>query len=1121
MLQTLHHSRTRVESSLLEPKLFYGYLKSTAADMTLEKVQKDATSWVQHAQLASSETERLKQQLAMEKKSVSEMSMELHTLKTELENNKNETKHLKSMKRSSEDRRFMKSKELEDARNTIIELKEELSYKSSVNHCLRLQLEKTIESNSELLLEIKDLDGLLQSREREIEELKAESCVLREREMKTTFEGEKVMWMKKLEESEREIKDLKEAIANLEETGRNLAIKNNTEDLLRKDLEKAERDSADIREENMNLLSQLMDLRHQTDEKDALVHQLESELVIVQNQSLIAEKALEKKAKDLQAIVNELREKLHLSEELSQSQLDSNKVFLEDLNSTVVALHARNEQLEILLKSSEDKNSCLVEELDTVQKQILEHEKERSLLLSQRGQLKILREKIATITENYEIALERGEDLELANKTLREENHKALTTVKQQLISTEDKLHEANAECLNLKNMLEVAQTQGVQASEQISLILVAKDVAEASLSSLQVAHTQLQEQITSLLVAKEKAEASLSSLQVAHAELQEQLKGAEQSSTRVFHQLQERDAKITNLVQDLDTAQGHLQKTRKKLLEVEATKSELEERLQDIQEEKRLQKSNIEDLELQLSCIKEEMDVSSKSLSASEDRAQDLRLQNDELAEKLHAAVSHKEDVACRFEAAKKKEAELQRKLEEMGQALHGIKGEKVICDQTMVKLEDKIRFLDDERDEFDQEEAKDEDKQELQKILQAQLEGLKASLHEMKLEKDKAESSLQKLHTDNARLAQELTTWKEKAKVDDEELAVWKEKAKTGSEAIGRLTDYNISLEEKVSQLQDFNAKGARRAADLDQRSELLRLRKHTADLKRKLLEQEEDKEEIRKKLFSLQKEVQRKSDLLALTEKRLKEKEREERGGQRRPTKCLSKANHKVGMASSTTPHDAKALADLTERVKLLEGELNIKSVELEATKFVLKEKEAELSNKMEHSELGKEAHVEGYTDTHIFWLQNELEWLQKQNAVLSQQQQKLLTNVGSQEALQDEVKRLHMENQQLGNLFLELNEATKEGNILNRSQILEIESEDALEVNIINKSPLRSAKVAAEQHYNAAKGTHLEEELREMRDRYSQMSLQFAELQAEKEELLMAIRNLCRDGNYISK
>jgi hypothetical protein len=37
-------------------------------------------------------------------------------------------------------------------------------------------------------------------------------------------------------------------------------------------------------------------------------------------------------------------------------------------------------------------------------------------------------------------------------------------------------------------------------------------------------------------------------------------------------------------------------------------------------------------------------------------------------------------------------------------------------------------------------------------------------------------------------------------------------------------------------------------------------------------------------------------------------------------------------------------------------------------------------------------------------------------------------------------------------------------------------------------------------------------NVEEELREMKDRYSKMSLGFAELRAEKEELLMTIKNL---------
>eukprot|EP00250_Pteridium_aquilinum_P015201 c22442_g1_i2 orf=1200-4397(+) len=1063
--------------------------------MTLEEVQKDVESQVQ---LVGCEVERLKQQLASEKKNVSETSMELQTLRKELEQSKNEAEHLKSMERSSEDRRYARSKsrlELEDAKNTITELKEELAYKSSVNRSLGLQLEKTIESNSELLLEIKDLDDLLQSKEREIEELKVE---LEESQSNQRLEDEKMAWMKKLEESERERHELKEIILTLEETRKNQVSHDITQevradiDLLKKELEKAETEFADVSKENMNLLSQLMDLRHQTEEKEAMVQLLEQKLAMAQDQSSLAVEALEKKARDLQTTVNDLREKLHLSEELSQSQLDSNKVFLEDLNSTVEELRTRNEQLEILLKSSEERNSLLIEELEAQQKEFLEHEKERSLLVSQRGQLKILREKIATLTENYEIALERGEDLELANKALREENHKALAGLNEQLKITEDKLQEANAECMALKEKIEDAETRATDANEQISLLLVAKEAAEAATSSLHAAHAELQQQFASVVVDKEKVDASLSSLQVAHTQLQEQVKDAVQS-TEAIHRLQERDIEVIELTEALNTAQGELKKTCKKLSEVEATMLTLQENLQQMQEERRSQNAHIADLELELTQMKEDLDASSTSLLASEDRIQKLQLQNTDLTEMLQSAMSFKEDVVSRLEIAIMKEAELEKKLKETEQAVQYAKNEKAASDQTIVELQDRVCQLDDERNASAK--GKEEgDKREVYKTSQhAQLKALKASINDMKLEKERAESSLQKLQIDNRGLAQELAKWKEKVKVGGEELAVWKEKVKTSTDTINKLKRSNTSLEEKNAQLQDSNTKGVKKGADLDQKSELMKLRKHAADLRRKLLEQEDEKEDMRKKLVSIQKEVQRKTELLILSEKRLKEKEKEQQTAPRPPTKYLPSPSRRMGMADSNTPNGAKAMIDLLERVKFLEGELNIKTVELEATKFVLKEKEAGICK--------KDNCVEDHADTHSKWLPNKLE--RSQSQITDSCEHGLLISVDSQEPFPDGMK---MGNQQPKDLLLEHNEATKE--------------ENASEVNMAKNYPLQCVRMEEEEkeEQSAAemKGTHLQEELREMRERYSQMSLQFAELQVEKEELLFTMKNLSKDG-----
>lgn len=929
--------------------------------MTLEEVQKDVESQVQHVQLVSYEVERLKQQLASEKKHVTETSMELQALRRELEKSKTEAEQLKSL----EDRKQARSKsrlELEDAKNAINELKEELAYKSNVNRSLGLQLEKTIESNSELLLEIQDLDEQLLAREAEIKVLTAGSGE-RQGNEELEINEQKATLMQKLEENEQEREELKRIILTLEGSRANQVSEADTQELradievLRRELEKTETEAAEASKENMNLLSQLMDLRHQTDEKEVFVQQLMLQLT-------------------------ELQEKLHLSEELFQSQLDSNKGFLEDLNSTVEGLRAHNDQLKHSLTASEDRNSSLIEEVEMQQKEILAHQKEKSLLGSQKGQLKILREKIAAITENYEDAVKRGEELDLVNMGLKEENRIALG----QLKSSQDELHESSADCIALREKIEVAETQARDADERAHLLLGAKEAIEASeatISSSRAEHAQLQEKMALLVEDKERGDASLSSLQEAHTGLQDQLRKAEFINSEALHQLQER-----------------------------------------MQEERASQYSCIQDLEFEIKHTKEELGASREALFVSEDKIQKLQLQNEDLAELLQSAVSFKEEVVSRLEAAIEKEAELYQKLQEAQQALHCAENYKASSDQALQELQDRVRLLEDERNASVKGKKSQEDRRGQPKGLQAQSDALKA----------------------------------EKAKTR-------KDKTKTNNDTTINIKRGNTSLDDRDFRfLQDSSPKAGKKGTDIDQKSDVMKLRKNAADLRRKLLEQEEEKDEMRKKLASIQKEAQRKSDLLISTERRLKEKEKDQQIGQRPITRRHSSiGSYRVGMMDNNAPNGPKATVDLLEKVKLLEGELSIKTVELEATKFVLKQREA---GPCSNSNMEKENCVNDQADT-------------------------------------DSQEFPAKENQQLKNSLLTHNE---------ESNSLEMESED----NSVNNHPL-PRKSEEKEARKEEEETDLQEELREMKERYSQMSLEFAELQVANDELLVTIRNQARDNH----
>ncbi|KAE9587162.1 putative EEIG1/EHBP1 domain-containing protein [Lupinus albus] len=136
--------------------------------------------------------------------------------------------------------------------------------------------------------------------------------------------------------------------------------------------------------------------------------------------------------------------------------------------------------------------------------------------------------------------------------------------------------------------------------------------------------------------------------------------------------------------------------------------------------------------------------------------------------------------------------------------------------------------------------------------------------------------------------------------------------------------------------------------------------------------------------------------------------------------------------------------------------------------------------------------------------------------------------------SQEAhfpgLQREFMQLHGANQELGNIFPVFNEISFSGNALERVLALEVELAEALQAK--KKSSLQFQSSFLKQHIDEeavfrsfrdinelikdmlelkARHCAVETELKEMHDRYSQLSLQFAEVEGERQKLHMTLKN----------
>ncbi|CAB4297564.1 unnamed protein product [Prunus armeniaca] len=129
------------------------------------------------------------------------------------------------------------------------------------------------------------------------------------------------------------------------------------------------------------------------------------------------------------------------------------------------------------------------------------------------------------------------------------------------------------------------------------------------------------------------------------------------------------------------------------------------------------------------------------------------------------------------------------------------------------------------------------------------------------------------------------------------------------------------------------------------------------------------------------------------------------------------------------------------------------------------------------------------------------------------------------------VQRELMQLNKVNEELGSIFPLFNEFSCSGNALERVLALEVELAEALQAK--KKSTFQFQSSFVKQHSDEEAVFHsfrdinelikdmldlkgryatVETELKEMHDRYSQLSLQFAEVEGERQKLMMTLKNV---------
>ncbi|XP_058075918.1 uncharacterized protein LOC131224658 isoform X2 [Magnolia sinica] len=312
------------------------------------------------------------------------------------------------------------------------------------------------------------------------------------------------------------------------------------------------------------------------------------------------------------------------------------------------------------------------------------------------------------------------------------------------------------------------------------------------------------------------------------------------------------------------------------------------------------------------------------------------------------------------------------------------------------------------------------------------------------------------------------------------NEEREILERKVKEAEKSLKELNDVRHLKDEKEMVVESLQ-------------SEVETLRAQYNDLKHTLFEDEFEKENLRKQVFHLRGDLRKKEDAITVIEKKLKD------SSARVPvsdgaTKPASRNNK-----TSRAPPATKEVSNLREKIKLLEGEIKQKEAAFENSTLSFLKKEKDLCNRIEE--------------------------LEKSMGDLSQKNSLCFCDDKFQKNAND------VENGTINSV------RSKDGRNMDESLLgSELGAKERIpDQNGIDRAPIRSTigtnwekepKVSTPHTKDQGDDTELlsqmallkernesmENELKEMQERYSEISLKFAEVEGERQKLVMTIRNL---------
>ncbi|CAL5429867.1 unnamed protein product [Camellia sinensis] len=826
----------------------------------------------------------------------------------------------------------------------------------------------------------------------------------------------------------------------------------------------------------------------------------------LENNNVHHESVLQKTTSDLSTTIHEQHQGSQW-EWLEEKSEEASDVVIEKLKTELIALSRQAEVSEL--------------ELQTLRKQTVKESKRGHDLFKEVLSVKEERDFLKEECERFKAFQKRMDEAKVKNKLPYEggDPHVLLEELRQELNYEKDlnanlriqleKTQESNSELIlavrDLDEMLEQKNREtlniynrsatGENAEELAELLEMEDDEEQKALEELVKEHSDpkeacaLEQKITDLyseleMYRRDKDELEVQVEQLAldyeilkqenhdlsykleQSQLQEQLKMQYECSSSY--------ATINELENQIENLESELQQQSSKFSDSLATVTKLEIHVKSLEEEIEKQARGFEaDLEI-LTCAKVEQE---QRAIRSEEALRKMHWQNKNTAERLQEEFKRLSvQMTSTFEANEKlatkamaEASELRLQKSHLEELVRKAKEElESVQDQyeaTLHKLSSQLSL---KVNQIEQMESKIEDKskqikrgEESHRILSQETIILRAEIQRLKTENDNIsvdveereilKGELEKMNTLMKKTEMLLQRGNEERNDMESTISLLRNEAEKSIEELNILRNLTCEKESIIGNMQ----------------LELETLKSQYNELKRSLFEDESEKEKLMKRVIQLKGDLKKKDDAISGLEKKLKDSNN--RSTALDGTKPSLRNNR-----SASVPRGPKETANLKDKIKQLEGQIKLTEAALETSANSFLEKEKDLQDKIEELERRLEelcqnsASFYEYQFQKFFLLSNT-----EGNGSSWMQVAEVSEAIPSNGCIHEEVKTMD-EN-------------------LRRDQenLKELLNEMAL-LKERNKS--------------------MEGELKEMQERYSEISLKFAEVEGERQQLVMTVRNL---------